>query len=254
MTARTELLTARTELAARRRSIQNFDYGLKLQGQLPASYVVVDNPVFNPTNGLSVEAWFRTPLSPTTTMSIYSEGNSGTVTQFWILHWAPITQNLMLEKRDDAGAYRQYNFSGYNFLPDHDYHIVCVDDNSGDVSIYVNGALAETKTLTGVGASTFDRSGINVYRKIASIWQGNHTFYRVRTYNGTPLTATQVADLYYDDVVPATVVDSFLFLEGSGATTTSEQSTVGTIPGVSSWVTTTPMKARTDVSVARNEL
>jgi len=231
---------------ARRKSVQNTTHGIKCL-VANSDIVTIDSPAYSNVNGLSVEFEFKTPSSPTSMMSIYSEGNSGNTFPFWLLVWDAVTSNLEIQKRSDIGGqFANPIFTGFNFVPGKDYHVAVVDDLAAKAAkLYVNGSLKQTVVYGGVfGDITLDRSAINAFRRTTDASFGSHTYYKLRTFNGTPLTADQVADLYYDNIVPAGVVDSFLMEEGSSNTTTSEQSTAATITSPATWVTDTPNKRR----------
>ena len=117
------------------------------------------------------------------------------------------------------------------------------------MKIYVDGKSVATTTLSNTLSATTLGGGATLQLGRAYTPGTNYlngVITNVRIHN-TNLSASQVSDLYYNDVA-TNVEAAWLMTDGSGATLTAATGGVnGTITS-DSWVTRTPMKTRTQAT------
>ena len=150
----------------------------------------------------------------------------------------------------------QENFAASPQLsPNNKVRLAFTDDAAGTIKLYINGVLHDTQTYTPLTDITLNRSTLNSFRRTGGgAVVGHETYYKFVSASGV-WDADEIADLSFDGIIPAGVTDTFLMDEGSGGTTTSEESTVATLFNLPEWILNDPFSiARSDISAARTDI
>ena len=203
-----------------------------------AQFIIIDNPAYDNSTGVSIYGEFIIPLSGSVVgSSIYSEGNSGDAFPYINLSWRTDTTQIAYLKRDDAQvAMPQENFAASPKLtPGNRVRLAFTDDAAGTIKLYIDGVLHDTQTYTPLTDITLNRSTINAFRRTGGgAIPGDETYYKFVSASGV-WTDDEIADLSFDGIIPASAVDTFLMNEGFDTTTTSEESTVATLENSPQW-------------------
>lgn len=189
-------------------------------------------------NAITLVAWVKSP-TPTANQAIISRpsGSSDTleVNGSGVLRWRA---NLSTSPFDIGSTYK--------FLPNAWTHVTATYDSAtGQAAVYVNG----TSIATATGVGTFLNAGAwNIGAlSTARYWRGNIADVRIFS---TALTATAIANLYFDDISQTTPIVQYLLNDApslyvdriGGQTATGSNTTL---------VTDTSYKARTTITTPR---
>src|SRR3989339_426909 len=214
-----------------------------------AQSVAISN--FEPSGGagatLSVFQWIRVPSNFIAGCS-FSKFDYGVTKRAWTILLNNYKLRIIVSQ--DGGITNWKTYDSPNRMDDGIWHLVGFTWNSGVLKLYIDGAeIVPTKVVDAVittihqndrrvmiGCQLATNNPVtNWSGKIAASWLWSDV-----------LTTQEIADLYWDGVVPAdNKQGEWLFSEGSGATVadTSGNGRNGTISGAT-WTTDSPFKAR----------
>lgn len=207
---------------------------------------------FGTSTNFSVSFWCRTRQLITTRIIVGQRAGTNTASVGWVVGTSS-TGAPFFEISDGTNE-ASNTLSGNKNISDNYWHHVVITFNRASVAtIYVDGVVQTTTSITGVGDIS---TGITTNFRVGRDGSGNNIYSgsvdSVRVWS-TLLTAPEVADLYYDGVVPqtASLKVEWLFNEGAGATAndTSGTGNNGTLTGVT-FTSDSPMKKRSSVGAS----
>lgn len=235
----TEVLPARTTATSRSTIIQqrvatrDMGTALRFDG-VDDSVTATDTS--NPfTSGGTLASWF---ILSTTAANQSIIGNSLNLNGF-----AMIYRSAGLRTEAGNGT-NTVTTAGVRLVPGRAYFGVSTFDGV-NIQTYINGVLADAPVArTSIGPSV---SAITIAKGAGGSFDYMRgTIDESRVWNRA-LTATEIANMYYNNIVPRNgLVAEYLFNEGSGTTAldTSGNGNVGTITGAT-YTTDVPLKIRT---------
>lgn len=235
--------TPRT-LATNRVAVRDMGTALRFNATAATNQVAVThNSVFTFGRTCSVSCWFRPSsiqndaaliskgIGSATPIDIRYSGNNGTVgTYVYDGTFQSIAQTP----------------SSKRLLVGRDYFITSVTDTNF-VTLYINGLVAATVANTTVG-TTDNTTNITFGNRTGSTKWIDGIIDEPRIWNRA-LTATEVANMYFNNVVPRTgLVGEWLFNETTGTTAldSSGNGNDGTITGAT-YTTDVPLRTRTSI-------
>ena len=199
------------------------------------------------TNDWAASFWVNYIALSTTDTVLYVDGGTGTYHDLIFFHNADD-----VIKSNAGGAAVNFNTKIDAIRNRWTHLLMTYDQSATELSLYVNSALDESKTLT-VGAANG-----NLYlgaRDTGSLPMGgfltNFLFFTEH------FDATKVSDLYYSQAYDRTNLDTeLLFSEGSGVSIadTSGNGNNATIDGGLAWSSARPFAARTAITQARTAI
>lgn len=235
------LIGAARRVVANRLKLRDMGTALDFNG-VDSIAVRTAQTAYNLVN-FSISFWIR--AHPQTVFStVYGEGSSAANNQIFAIRSDPIIGNRLLTYfvRDDANTVRTETYSNKPVFDGAVHHVV-VTDAGGSVSIYIDGALDKSFSYTR-GTLTLDRTSFGALQRATPVVFTKGVLDELRVFN-TVLTAPQVSNLYFRNIVPSGVILEWLLNAGSGttATDTSGNSANGTITSPS-WVSNKFLIAR----------
>ena len=189
----------------------------------------------------SVAAWVRPDVIEGTAQNIYTEGSSSSDTPFIGLN-VNTSGQAAFSIRNDSNVL--VVSTGTDSIVDGKWHLLVGVRDGNVLNIYVDGKIVATATDATLGNDdvTVNQSAIGVLRRTSEAnWFGGGII-NVRGWSVT-LTASEVENLYYNNVIPqaASLVKEYKFTDGAGTTLTDTGTggDNGTISGAV-WSTNTP--------------
>ena len=159
-----------------------------------SSYVSVTNPVLaGQSTTFSAEAWVKG--SAITGRYFLTEGNTSSTTPFWGLATDGTTgTHAVFTVRDDASHVAMA--IGTKTILDGTWHHVIGVRNGTTVSVYVDGALDATTTLSTLSTLTLGLTTVGALHRITTVSNYFGGSIDEAALYGTSLTAAQIADHY----------------------------------------------------------
>ena len=202
-----------------------------------------------PLVNFSLCFWIRAGIYGASDNVLYGEGSSSTDTPFFGIRAgtssASVMGRLLYYTRDDSNV---INVNGTNtYVLDNERHFVVFTDANGTLNMYVDGALDRTLSYTR-GTLTLNRTSLGGLYRTGLAVPVKAGLDEVRVYNSI-LTLTQIQDMYYRNIIPASPYREWLMNEGSGTTLTDTSGNGGNLSAVSAfnWVSGQFLNARTQV-------
>lgn len=236
-------VTSRNALTQQRVAVRDMGTALRFDGvndsvNLNANF----NTQLNGRSEATFSVWAKTVSYMGAATSIFRGGSSG-------------VNNMFIYSRSDGFGY-SLGTDGTNatveatvateHILNRPYLLTLVYKDGENLKLYRNGLLIGTQTKTGVIALSTSNFFVGSRSGGAPFYNG--IVDEPRIWNRA-LTATEIASMYYDNVIPTSgLIGEWLFDEASGTTAldTSGNGNNGTITGTT-YTTDTPLQARTEV-------
>lgn len=191
------------------------DFGTSLAFDGATTDVTVTSQLFYQNTGFTVSFWVK---GNTLAGRILCIASTASINQVWFLQASGNKLNLFI--RNDTNTDLS-PAGGTTVTPvlDNNWHQVTVTDSNGTCKVYIDGVLDSANfNYTRSGTFTINRTGFGaLVRATASSWFTG-IIDDIRIWNNTVLSATDVTNLYYQNINPSAPTSWYKFDEGSGTT------------------------------------